>query len=73
MFSLILFPRRSCEDFCFGLWIAYVMYSAKERIESADKFRVRIAWNASRKFPNVSAVNVSSLSASNHFLAIPDK
>lgn len=47
------------------------MYNAKERIESAEGFLVRKDLKASRKYLNVSVVNVSPLSASSHFFVIP--
>ena len=72
VFSLILFPRTGCEDVCFGLCIAYVIYKAKERIESVERFLVRMDLKASMKYLNVSAVNGSLFSASSHFLVIPE-
>ena len=47
------------------------MYKAKERIESAEGFLVRKDLKASRKYSNVSVVNVSPLSASSHFFVMP--
>ena len=48
-----------------------MMYSARERIESAEGLLVRKDLKASRKYSNVSVVNVSPLSASSHFFVMP--
>lgn len=71
VFSLTLFPRIGSDGLGLGLCIAYVMYNAKERIESAERVLVSIDLNVSRKYPNVCAVNASPLSASSHFLIMP--
>lgn len=47
------------------------MYNARERRESAEGFLVRNDLKASRKYSNVSVVNVSPLSASSHFFVMP--
>ncbi len=42
--------RSEVEDFCFGLWIAYVMYRARARKDSAEGCIVRIDLKAPRKY-----------------------
>ena len=70
--SFKLFVVRSEDDvFCLGLCIAYVMYRAKARKDSAEGCIVRIDLKAPIKYWSVSGINVSPLSASSHFLTMP--
>lgn len=71
--NLILLLRVEYDAVCLGLWIAYVMYKARERIESAEGFLVKKDMNALRKYSKVSVVNVSPFSASSHFFMMPGK
>ena len=67
----LLVARIEVDVFCFGLWIAYVMYKAKARKDSAEGCIVRIDLNAPIKYWSVSGVKGSPLSASSHFLTMP--
>ena len=46
----LLVGKSEVDDFRFGLWIAYVMYRAKARKDSAEGCIVRIDLKAPRKY-----------------------
>ena len=72
VFTLRLLFREGWMSLAVGLWIAYVMYNDKDRIESADMFCPTMTRNALRKSSKTSSVNVSDLRVSSHFLRMPE-